>query len=56
MEGLSEGSNFVWGIKTTKEIKILFQIDLIYDGRSSKMFYLTCQTCWKYWCYCFFLI
>ena len=36
MEGLSEGSNFVWGIKLQKKLKNSLQIDLIYDGRSSK--------------------
>ena len=36
MEGLSEGRNFIWGIKLQKKLKNSLQIDLLYDGRKSK--------------------
>ena len=37
MEGLSEGSNFVWELKLQKKLKNkTCRIDLIYDGRKSK--------------------
>ena len=36
MEGLSEGRNFIWGIKLQKKLKNSLHIDLQYDGRKSK--------------------
>ena len=35
MEGLSEGCNFIWGIRIQKKLKNSLQIDLLYDGRKS---------------------